>query len=99
MVRIKHAFFVSLAASMLSFAPVAIGAQDTTTDKQVLQKISDKLATARTLKYRYKRELNYPSEGYLSETSADSFLDLKPVDSPAGIKYQFSSDDLLAIYN
>lgn len=76
-----------------------VNAQAGAPDEPVLQKIIEKLASVKTLKYRYKREMNYASEGYLSETSADSFLDLKPVDSQTGFRYQFSSEELLAIYN
>jgi thiol-disulfide isomerase/thioredoxin len=91
-----------IAAAIFSVAiclPSVDRGQNINTDERVLQKIVDKLASVKTLKYRYKREMNYPSEGYLSETSADSFLDLKPSDSPTGFRFQFSSDDLLAIYN
>jgi len=64
-----------------------------------MQKVADKLASVKNLKYTYNLELNYASEGYLHKTSSDGFLDLRPVDSGVGFRYQFSGDDLLAIYN
>src|SRR5215831_2013035 len=98
------AFAIGLSSANYSQGVKAVGpagpnAQLGNADERILQKIVEKLTSVKTLKYRYKREMNYPSEGYLSETSADSYLDLKPVDSPNGFRYQFSSDDLLAIYN
>jgi len=89
-----------MAAAILAIAislPSVNYSQDV--QSRVLQKIAGKLLSLKTLKYRYKREFNYPSEGYLSETLADSFLDLEPTDSSTGFRYQFSNDELLAIYN
>jgi thiol-disulfide isomerase/thioredoxin len=64
-----------------------------------MREVADKLAVVKKLGYTYKQELNYPSEGYLHQSSTESFLDLKPADSGAGFRYQFSNDEYLAIYN
>jgi thiol-disulfide isomerase/thioredoxin len=99
MMQIKHKLAISIFVTLLFVLTTNIPAQDGLSTDQVIQNVADKLASVKTLRYRYERELNYASEGYLNNVFADSFLDLKPVDGDLGFKYQFSNDELLAIYN
>lgn len=65
----------------------------------VLKKVSDKLNNLKTLKYKYRMELNYSSENYRAELFADSFLDFTAVDKIIGLNYQFSNEGLLTVFN
>lgn len=67
--------------------------------KTVLKKVSDKLNDLKTLKYKYRIELNYSSENYRSEITADSYMDFTSVDKIIGLNYQFSNEELLTIFN
>jgi len=89
----------SLFGALLLLGASQIFAQENPSAERVMQKVADKLASVKNLKYTYNLELNYASEGYLHKSSSDGFLDLRPVDSGVGFRYQFSGDDLLAIYN
>jgi thiol-disulfide isomerase/thioredoxin len=99
MTQIKHRFAISIFVTLLLAGTSNITAQEGLSADQVTQNVADKLASVKTMKFRYERELNYPSEGYLNNVFADSFLDLKPADGALGFKYQFFNDDLLAVYN
>jgi len=99
MMQIKDIFKIPILTAVLLISAVHLTAQDGLNADGIIQKVANRLASVKMLKYKYERELNYPSEGYLNKTSAESFLDLKPIDSPLGFKFQFSNDELLAVYN
>lgn len=65
----------------------------------VLQKVSEKLLSLKTIKYKFTRELNYASEGYLAKSEADSFIDFTTDDNLPKAKYQFSADNYLMVFN
>ncbi len=67
--------------------------------RTVLKKVSDKLNNLKTLKYKYRMELNYSSENYRSEITAHSYLDFTSVDKIIGLNYQFSNEELLTVFN
>lgn len=64
-----------------------------------MQKAADKLSSVKVLGYTYSREFNYASEGYLSRSSSSGYMDFQHKESPLGFRFQFSDDDLFAIYN
>jgi len=67
--------------------------------EEVLKKVSNNLSNLKSLNYKYRMELNYSSEGYRSELTADSYLNFTSVDKIIGLKYQFNSEELLAVFN
>ena len=54
---------------------------------EILQKVSDKLASIKTIKYKYHQEYNYASEAYLAESNAESFLEFTLLESNIGLKF------------
>jgi len=66
---------------------------------QVLYKTLDKLKGLRTLSYTYTRIIDYPGEAYHDETTINAYLDFNPAAQVIGLRYQFSNDKFLAIYN
>jgi thiol-disulfide isomerase/thioredoxin len=66
---------------------------------EVLGKVLNKLTGLKTLSYTYKRVIDYPGEGYHDESTVDSYLDFEPSAQIIGLRYQFSNNDLLAVYN
>lgn len=74
-------------------------AQNRESAEEVLMKVSVKLNSLRSLKYKYKLDLNYASEGYRAEFATDAFLDFTSVDKIIGIKYQFTNEGNLSVFN
>lgn len=69
------------------------------TTKDVLQKLSEKLNSYKTLSYKYHRSINYVSENYQSETNGTTFLDFNTSNSILGFRYQLENDQYKMIYN
>jgi thiol-disulfide isomerase/thioredoxin len=69
------------------------------TADEVLQKTAAKLASLKTIKYKYHQEYNYASEAYFRESAAESFLDLTPLDNQLNLKFQFNGEDVFIAYN
>ncbi|CAN5291049.1 hypothetical protein BH20ACI1_BH20ACI1_10810 [soil metagenome] len=69
------------------------------TAEEVLKKVFNNLSNLKTLKYKYHLELNYSSEGYHNELTADSYLDFNSVDKIIGLKYQFNNEEFLTVFN
>ncbi|MGI8470544.1 MAG: TlpA family protein disulfide reductase [Pyrinomonadaceae bacterium] len=67
--------------------------------EDVLKKVSEKLLGLKTIRYGYRRELNYASEKYYAETKADAFLDFTSIDKVIGARYQFSNQDTFDVFN
>ena len=65
----------------------------------VLQKSLDKINRLKTVKYKYNRELNYPSEKYLSTKESESFIDFIENDNPLKARYQFNGKDKFIVFN
>jgi len=66
---------------------------------EVLSKVLHKLAGLKTLSYTYKRIIDYPGEAYHEEMTVNSYLDFEPAAQLIGLRYQFSNNDLLSVYN
>ena len=90
---------LSIIAALLLLAAVQMPAQKQPSPDSVLEKVSKKLASAKSLGYTYTREFNYPSEDYLSKSVASAYLDLESAPGSLGFRFQFSDDQLLLIYN
>lgn len=67
--------------------------------EEILQKTSAKLASLKTIKYKYHQEYNYKSEAYFAESSAESFLDFAPIENTIGLNFRFENQKSLIIYN
>lgn len=65
----------------------------------VLQKSLDKINKLKTVKYKYQRELNYPSEKYSDKKEAESFVDFSETDNPLKARYQFNGKDKFIAFN
>ena len=94
----KYLYALPIATAFILITATQTAAQKSSADV-VLQKLANKLASVKLLGYTYKREFNYPSEGYLSESVASSYVDFRPADGTLGFRHQFSDDNIFAIYN
>lgn len=65
----------------------------------VLKRMADKLNTIKTLRYRYNREISYPSENYKASTSASIFIDFSSKDTLLGFRYQINDAGYTNIFN
>ncbi len=65
----------------------------------VLQKVSAKLLSLKTIKYKYHQEYNYKSEAYFAESNAESLLDFAAQNSAVGLRFQFENEDVFIAYN
>lgn len=65
----------------------------------VLQKVSAKLNSLQTIKYKYHQEYNYASEAYFAESNADTFLEFSTLEEIIGVKFQFRNDSAFIAYN
>jgi len=66
---------------------------------EVLGKVLNKLTGLKTISYTYKRVIDYPGEGYHDEATVNSYLDFEPAAQLIGLRFQFSNNDLLSVYN
>lgn len=80
------------------FTALASGQNQMSADA-VLKKSADKLTALKTVKYKYKRELNYASEKFFAESIADSFLDFTTSNNVLGARFQFNGKDYISIFN
>ncbi|HKZ67934.1 MAG TPA: TlpA disulfide reductase family protein [Chitinophagaceae bacterium] len=69
------------------------------TASEVLQKLSDKINSCRTISYNYYRSINYFSENYHNETTGTTFLDFQSTETILGFKYQLENEQSRMIYN
>jgi thiol-disulfide isomerase/thioredoxin len=95
----KHSFSLAIVVLTLSTLAAPAFAQKTPTADAVMQKVVNKLSSLKVLGYIYARELNYASEGYLSKTVTAGYMDFNHKESALGFRFQFSDDEILAIYN
>ncbi len=85
---------------ILIFAVVSIAfSQKTLSAEDVLQKVSEKLTSLRTIKYKYHQEYNYASDGFFKVDRAECFLEFTPLDGVIGFKFQFNNQDKFEVYN
>lgn len=72
---------------------------DRSSADRILQKMLNQITAIKNISYKYRRELNYPSEGYFRETIADTYLDFTSDNQILGLRFQFSDADSLMIFN
>ena len=60
---------------------------------EILQKTADKLASLKTVSYRYQHEYNYKSEAYFAKSDAEVFIDFESAESNGGARWQMDSAD------
>lgn len=84
---------------MLIFSCLVLGQTKNQSAENILQKSFAKLVSLKTIKYKFSRELNYSSEGYLNKSEANSFVDFTNADNLAKAIFQFEQDDYLMVYN
>lgn len=90
-------FLVFLLVSFIS--DVFAQNQKSLSAEDILQKTSAKLASLKTIKYKYKQEYNYKSEAYFAESKADSFLDFTSSENAIGLRFQFDNPDVFIAFN
>lgn len=96
MIQIVTFLFILLLTFVLnSFAQT----QKTISAEEILQKTSAKLASLKTIKYKYHQEYNYKSESYFAESNAESLLDFSASDSSIGLRFQFDNQNSFIAYN
>jgi thiol-disulfide isomerase/thioredoxin len=90
--------FITSAFFLLVFASIVFS-QRTLSADEVLQKSLSKINSLKTVKYKYVRELNYPSTNYLDKKEAESFIDFTETDNPLRARYQFDGKDKFVVFN
>ena len=65
----------------------------------VLQKTSAKLNSLKIIKFNYRQEYNYSSQGYFDETKAEVYFEFTPFEPLIGLKYQYEGEDKFGAYN
>ena len=95
----KTFILITFLLCWLASPTVSTGQSKQYSAEDVLKRASEKLLSLKTLKYRYRRELNYASEKYHAETKADAFLDFTSIDKIIGARYQFSNQDTFDVFN
>lgn len=60
---------------------------------------SKQLQLLKVVKYRYKREFNYPSEDYVSKAEGNMYVDFGKENDLVGFRYQYSADSAMSIFN
>jgi peroxiredoxin len=88
------ASFIAISLSGFSKAPNVDPAAT-----KVLNKVMGRLNSLKAVSYNYKRIEDYPGEGYHEEMSVDAYLDFTPAAQLIGLRYQFSNNDILSVYN
>jgi outer membrane lipoprotein-sorting protein len=65
----------------------------------VFKKVAGQLSSLKGIKYHYAREFNYPSEGYLSKTEGEMYIDFGNESDLAGFRYQYSDNNGFSVFN
>jgi len=65
----------------------------------IFNQVNEKLASLKTVKYHYLREFNYPSEGYISKTEGEMYVDFAKENNLAGMKFQYEDSEGFIIFN
>ncbi|CAM3884626.1 peroxiredoxin [Mucilaginibacter galii] len=65
----------------------------------VYNKVSKALNSLKTIQYTYRREFNYPSEGYLSKIEGQMYLDFITDAQLVGFRYQYSHNGEFTTFN
>lgn len=65
---------------------------------EVLRKVSDKLNGLRSVRFRQRFELSYPSEKYTYDESTSGYIEFSK-ESIIGLKFRFENEKTLAVFN
>ena len=65
----------------------------------IFNQVNEKLASLKTVKYHYLREFNYPSEGYVSKTEGEMYIDFAKENDLAGMRFQYEDAQGFIIFN
>ena len=65
----------------------------------VFRQVAEKLASLNVIKYRYTRTFNYPSEGYVSKTTGEMYIDFDKRNDLVGFRYQYTDTNVFSIFN
>ena len=68
------------------------------TPEQVLQLLLNKLNSVNSIKYDYRRNVNYVSEKYQNELLGTTYIDFRSADTLIGFHFQFLSTQSKVIY-
>ncbi|PYT01296.1 MAG: hypothetical protein DMF63_00125 [Acidobacteria bacterium] len=93
----KYILLSSMTVLLLATLPAA--SQKSLSADLVISHVANKLATVKTLGYKYTFEYNYPARESRTVVNAQAYLDLQPADQKDGFKFQFISDDRSSVYN
>ncbi len=91
--------FISIISVFLFISATFAQKQKSVGADEILQKVSAKLSSLKTLKYQYHQEYNYASEAYLAESKAESYLEFTSFDSVLGLKFRFDNPNVFIAYN
>jgi len=65
----------------------------------LFKQVSEKLAGLKTISYQYAREFNYPSEGYVSKTEGEMYIDFAKESDLVGMRFQYQDEQGFVIFN
>jgi thiol-disulfide isomerase/thioredoxin/outer membrane lipoprotein-sorting protein len=87
--------------ALIVFLPVTSFAETVNypSAEEVLKKVSEKLNRLKTIQFTYKRKLNYFSEEMFHELTAEGYMDFTFSRERIGVKFQFSNNKTLVVYN
>jgi peroxiredoxin len=90
-------FAVSLCLIVLFLTGISF--HDDANTLKLFNQTAKKLQGLKLITYRYTREFNYPSEGYVSKAAGKMFVDFGKEDDLVGFRYQYSTDGAISIFN
>jgi thiol-disulfide isomerase/thioredoxin len=93
----KYILLSSIAVLLFATSPAR--SQKSPSPDVVISRVAAKLATVKTLGYKYTFEYNYPGRATQRLVAARAYLELQPVDQKDGFKFQFIGDDRSSVYN
>lgn len=64
-----------------------------------MQRLVNKLASAKQLGYSYTFDYNYPARNSRTVVKSQAYFDLQPADRKDGFKFQFIGEDRVSVYN
>ncbi len=65
----------------------------------LFKQVNEKFASLKTVKYHYTREFNYPSEGYISKTEGEMYVEFAKEHDLAGMRFQYEDAQGFLIFN
>lgn len=95
---ITRIFIVSL-ITLLSIAPSQNALFYKLKRNLIFTKVAERLKSLKSVSYHYKREFNYPSEGYIEKGEGNMYLEFNKEFDLAGFRYQFQDDQGISVFN